>query len=224
MSNSERTRPRTLAEALRSWDDAALGRLLRQRPDLATPIPADTGQLAARATTNASAARAINRLDEFSVDLLEALSALTEPVDLQALARGVDQPVEVVQPRVTELLSLALVWGNEDDLRPIRAVHELLGPTPAGLGPLTTRHFGNLDQLIEDAGPEAREVLDKLTWGPPTGTVEKAERPVTIASARSPIEQLLARGLVVPKDATTVVLPRQIGLHLRGGRVLASTR
>ncbi|MFI5711875.1 helicase-associated domain-containing protein [Kribbella sp. NPDC051620] len=224
MSNTERTRPRTLAEALRGWDDLALGQLLRHRPDLATPIPADTGQLAARATTNASAARAINRLDEFSVDLLEALSALTEPVDVEALAKGVDQPVEVVQPRVTELLALALVWGTEDDLRPIRAVHELLGPTPAGLGPLTTRHFGDLDQLIEDAGPEAREVLDKLTWGPPTGTVEKAERPVTIASARSPIEQLLARGLVVPKDATTVVLPRQIGLHLRGGRVLASTR
>ncbi len=64
-----------------------------------------------------------------------------------------------------ELLALALVWGTEDDLRPIRAVHELLGPTPAGLGPITTRHFGDLDQLIEDAGPEAREVLDKLDLG-----------------------------------------------------------
>jgi hypothetical protein len=224
MSKTERTRPRTLAEALRSWDDAALGELLRNRPDLATPIPADTGQLAARATTNASAARAINRLDEFSVDLLESLSALPEPVDVKALAAGVDQPMEVVQPRVADLLALALVWGNEDDLRPIRAVHELLGPTPAGLGPITTRHFGDLDQLIEDAGPEAREVLARLTWGPPTGTVEKAERPVTIASARTPVEQLLARGLVVPRDANTVVLPRQIGLHLRGGRVLASTR
>jgi len=224
MSKTERIRPRTLAEALRSWDDAALGQLLRQRPDLATPIPADTGQLAARATTNASAARAINRLDEFGVDLLEALSALPEPVDLAALAKGVDQPVEVVQPRIAELLALALVWGNEDDLRPIRAVHELLGPTPAGLGPITTRHFGDLDRLIEDAGPEAREVLAKLAWGPPAGSVEKAERPVTIASARTPVERLLARGLVVPKDPTTVVLPRQIGLHLRGGRVLASTR
>jgi len=135
MSTTEPTRPRTLAEALRGWGDAALGELLRRRPDLALPIPADTGQLAARATSNASAARAINRLDEFGVDLLESLSALPEPVDLEALARGVGQPVEVVQPRVAELLDLALVWGAEDDLRPIRAVHELLGPTPAGLGP-----------------------------------------------------------------------------------------
>ncbi|MGW6282212.1 helicase-associated domain-containing protein [Kribbella sp. NPDC055071] len=224
MSTTERSRPRTLAEALRTWGDGALGQLLLKRPDLAMPIPADTGQLAARATTNASAARAINRLDEFGVDLLEALSALPEPVDLEALAAGVGQSVQVVQPRVAELLELALVWGSEDDLRPIRAVHELLGPTPAGLGPITTRHFGDLDQLIEDAGPDAREVLDKLTWGPPTGSVEKAERPVTIASARTPVERLLARGLVVPKDPNTVVLPRQIGLHLRGGRVLASTR
>ncbi|GAA0604450.1 hypothetical protein HPO96_18150 [Kribbella sandramycini] len=224
MSTSDRNRPRTLAEALRTWDDAALGRLLQQRPDLAMPIPADTSQLAARATTNASAARAINRLDEFGVDLLEALSALPEPVSLADLAAGADQPVDVVQPRVAELIDLALVWGTEDDLRLIRAVHELLGPTPAGLGPITTRHFGDLDQLIEDAGPEAREVLDKLTWGPPTGSVEKAERPVTIASARTPVERLLARGLVVPRDPNTVVLPRQIGLHLRGGRVLAATR
>jgi hypothetical protein len=224
MSTSEQSRPRTLAEALRMWDDAALGELLRRRPDLGMPIPADTGQLAARATSNASAARAVNRLDEFGVDLLESLSALPEPVELEALARGVDQPVEVVRPRVTELIDLALVWGTEDDLRPIRAVHELLGPTPAGLGPVTTRHFGDLDKLIDDAGPDARAVLDKLTWGPPTGSVEKAERPVTIASARTPVERLLARGLVVPKDPNTVVLPRQIGLHLRGGRVLASTR
>jgi len=224
MSKTERTRPRTLAEALRSWDDDALGYLLRHRPDLASPMPADTGQLAARATTNASAARAINRLDEFAVDLLEALSALPEPVNLVDLGKGVDQSPEVVDPRLTELRRLALVWGTDDDLRPIRAVHELLGPTPAGLGPITARHFGDLDQLIEDAGPDARAVLDKLAWGPPTGTVEKADRPVTIASARTPVERLLARGLVVPRDANTVVLPRQIGLHLRGGRVFASTQ
>jgi hypothetical protein len=80
MSTTEPGRPRTLAEALRTWDDAALGRLLQRRPDLAMPIPTDTSQLAARATTNASAARAINRLDEFGVDLLESLSALPEPV------------------------------------------------------------------------------------------------------------------------------------------------
>ncbi|HEY3005335.1 MAG TPA: helicase-associated domain-containing protein [Kribbellaceae bacterium] len=224
MTTPSPSRPRTLADALRAWDDAAVGALVRRRPDLAQPLPADTTQLAARATTHASAARAINRLDEFAVDVLEALSALPEPVDLATLARGVDQPVATVVPRVEELRALALVWGSDDDLRPIRAVHELLGPTPAGLGPVTTRHFGDLDQLIAEAGPDARAVLDKLTWGPPTGQVEKADRPVTIASARTPVERLLARGLVVPKDATTVVLPRQIGLHLRGGRVHASTR
>ena len=224
MTTTGWTRPRTLAEELRSWDDDAVARLVRTRPDLAFPTPGDTGQLAARATTHASAARAINRLDEFAVDLLEALSALPEPVDIAALSRGVDQPAELVVPRVNELRNLALVWGGDDDLRPIRAVHELLGPTPAGLGPVTTRHFGDLDRLIADAGPDAKAVLDKLTWGPPTGRVDKADRPVTKASARTPVERLLARGLVVPKDAGTVVLPRQIGLHLRGGRVHASTR
>lgn len=224
MTTPPRTRPRTLADALRGWDDAALGRLVRHRPDLARPMPSDTGQLAARATSHASAARAVNRLDEFAVDLLEALSALPEPVDLAALCRGVDQPTELVEPRLAELRELALAWGPDDDLRTIRAVHELLGPTPAGLGPLTTRHFGDLDKLIEESGPDARTVLDRLAWGPPTGQVEKADRGVTIASAKSPIEHLLARGLLTVKDSHTVVLPRQIGLHLRGGRVHPSTR
>src|SRR4029453_2308533 len=172
---------------LRSWDDDAVARLVRSRPDLASPVPAYTGQTAAGPTTHGSAARAINRLDEFAVDLLEALSALPEPVALPALARGVDQPVETVVPTLDELRGLALVWGTDDALRPIRAVHELLGPTPAGLGPITTRHFGDLDRLIAEAGPDARAVLDKLTWGPPTGKVDKAERTVTIASARTPV-------------------------------------
>ncbi len=38
--------PRTLADQLRSWPDARLTALLQARPDLATPAPQDSSQLA----------------------------------------------------------------------------------------------------------------------------------------------------------------------------------
>jgi hypothetical protein len=74
-----------------------------------------------------------------------------------------------------------------------------------------------LEQLLAELTDEASEVLTMLAEGPPTGRVEDAERDVRIATARTPVETLLARGLLMPVDETTVVLPREIGLHLRGG-------
>ena len=43
--------PRSLADELRTWDDEARLALLTLRPDLVTPAPRSSGQLAARATT-----------------------------------------------------------------------------------------------------------------------------------------------------------------------------
>jgi hypothetical protein len=73
--------------------------------------------------------------------------------------------------------------------------------------------------LIEDAGPEARAALDHLTWGPPIGRVEGARRPVRVATATTPIERLLARGLLAATDERAVVLPREVALRLRAGRL-----
>jgi hypothetical protein len=73
--------------------------------------------------------------------------------------------------------------------------------------------------LIEDAGAEAHAALDDLTWGPPVGRVGGARRPVRLATAATPIERLLARGLLAASDDRAVVLPREVALHLRGGRL-----
>lgn len=81
---------------------------------------------------------------------------------------------------------------------------------------------GVLDDLLVRAGSEARAVLDRLTWGPPVGTIADARRDVRLATATSPIEQLLARGLLAPAGGDTVVLPREVALHLRGGLLLRS--
>ncbi len=78
----------------------------------------------------------------------------------------------------------------------------------------------HLPELLEGAGTDALAALDRLTWGPPAGRVDDAHRTVTTATARSPVERLLARGLLVATDEHTVVLPREVALHLRGGRVV----
>jgi hypothetical protein len=78
---------------------------------------------------------------------------------------------------------------------------------------------GTVETLLADAPEGARAVLDRLTWGPPVGRVADADRPVRAAEASGPVEWLLARGLLAVADAGHVVLPREIGLALRGGLV-----
>ena len=76
-----------------------------------------------------------------------------------------------------------------------------------------------LDALLGTAPNGAADALATLAWGPPTGQLDRARREVDAAGAGSPVEWLLAHGLLVGTDAATVVLPREVALHLRGGRV-----
>jgi hypothetical protein len=84
---------------------------------------------------------------------------------------------------------------------------------------IATALTDDLDDLLTQLGDTPVVALRSLAAGPPTGTVDDARRDVDRASARTPVEHLLAVGLLVPVDDTTVVLPREIGLHLRGGIV-----
>ena len=64
--------PRTLAEQLRGWTDEQLSALLEARPDLATPAPHDSSQLAARVVVKASVLRALDGLDALELAVLQA--------------------------------------------------------------------------------------------------------------------------------------------------------
>lgn len=248
--------PRSLADDLRARDDDALLALLRARPDLVAPVPSDLSSLAARASTRASAQRAVDRLDAPAVQVLEVMAALDEPVALRDLARACGASQAVVGRQVARLREQALLWGPDRALRTVRAVAEVLGPHPAGLGPrladlLSGASQARLAELCEDVGlpatrdaatdlaslrraladpsavaglletapPAARELLDRLAAGPPLGRVEDAERRVRAADAAGPVAWLLARGLLLPVGADRVVLPREVGVALRGGQV-----
>ncbi|MEU9831525.1 helicase-associated domain-containing protein [Streptosporangium sp. NPDC048047] len=74
-------------------------------------------------------------------------------------------------------------------------------------------------RLLGEVSRQARAALDELAWGPASGRVPNARREVRAATARSPIDQLLSRALLAATGEETVVLPREVGLYLRGGRI-----
>ncbi|HTV03324.1 MAG TPA: hypothetical protein VMF13_22430, partial [Luteitalea sp.] len=127
----------TLADWLRAQDDAALVALLRARPDLATPPPADMSVLATRIGTRASIARACEDLDTFTLAVLEALvveGADAEPVALPTQLLGPDVKPKPLKQAVTRLKALALVWGDDDALSVPPLTREAFGAYPGGLG------------------------------------------------------------------------------------------
>ncbi|MGW5607215.1 helicase-associated domain-containing protein [Streptomyces sp. NPDC003753] len=64
--------------------------------------------------------------------------------------------------------------------------------------------------LLATAPAESLEVLHRLVWGPPYGQVTPDPAPR--------LRWLLDRGLLLPTAPGTVVLPREVALHLRSGR------
>lgn len=243
---------RSLADDLRARPDDALAELLRTRPDLLGPVPADLGALSTRATSGPSVARALDRLDLACLQVVDVLCTLPEPTTTRAVTArwGAD-----AKAPIATLRALALVWGEGTEVRLVRAIRTSLRE-PAGLGlPVETLLTGaspetvasvvrtlgatptgdvtrdaaliattlstkaTLDVLLASAPPGATEALERLAWGPPSGAVPDARRAIDAAATRTPIEWLLARGLLVPSGPETVTLPQEVALHLRGGRV-----
>lgn len=64
--------------------------------------------------------------------------------------------------------------------------------------------------LLGDAPAESLTVLGRLQWGPPYGTVTATPAPH--------LRWLLDRGLLLTVTPGSVVLPREVALHLRAGR------
>jgi hypothetical protein len=127
---------RNLAEHLRELPDERLATLLRARPDLATPVPSDISVLATRAHTRMSVARALERLDRFALEILDALRLArgrASRTELTALVGGA-APELTVRRAVDRLVELAVVWPDGDQLHLSGAVDEVCSPYPAGLG------------------------------------------------------------------------------------------
>ncbi|NDE50420.1 MAG: hypothetical protein EB014_05045, partial [Actinobacteria bacterium] len=112
---------------------------------------------------------------------------------------------------ILHLRSLALIYSDGVGYRLPRAVRDLLGNEPAGLGPESATKIDL--KLIDKAPAGAKAILEKLTWGPPRGQVGDIRKKGT------PISWLLDNNLLIPIDTSTVALAREVGIYLRGNKV-----
>ncbi|QAY63627.1 hypothetical protein ET495_10620 [Xylanimonas allomyrinae] len=235
----------SFSDAVRALPDDALVALLRARPDLASPSPSTLRSLAARASSRTSLDRALAQADTPTLQVLEAVLALEEVMpavrvdDVAAAVGATDaDDAAAVARLVAQARAHALLWspGADGSLRAAPGLAEALGPYPAGLGPAAAVTPGprpspdTLQALRPSASapepapepalePGAREVLDALAWGTPVGTL-----PTAGTAAHRAVRALLAAGLLAEGGGGTVVLPREVGLALRGGRTHASPR
>ena len=150
-------------------------------------------------------------------------------VDLAGLvAAHLPLPAEQVTEALGHLRRLALVVEG----KPVAALEAAFGPHPFGLGPWAAEPVSaeqlppTLEELSEHSASGAGgkpvipaasvEMLQALTWGPPAGTL----RAGGTAPGAAP---LIDRGwLERSSDAhgrTRFILPRQVALALRGGRL-----
>lgn len=210
--------PTALADWLRSMDDDALAALLRARPDLAIPPPADMSVLATRAGIRASVATACENLDAFTLIVIEALlvaDADILPTTMCAVERllGPDVPRPRTRQAVSTLRQRLLAWGKDDAITVLPALREVVGANPGGLGS-SVPALASAD--LTGLAPDERRVLQTLAKGPPLGQTRSAGLDPLPGDPGTPVQRLLARGLLITRDRNTVELPREIGLALRG--------
>ena len=254
----------SLADHYRALTDEQLERLFVARPDLAVPVPSDFSVLAQRAHSRMSVARALDHLDRFHLEILDALRLVGGP-DHRADRKEVldllkDAPDFTVRRVLDHLITLGLAWPDGDSvLRLPTVLDEVTSRYPAGLGrpigvllqderteelapvlaalhlpgapqpeatALISEAFGDpvrMATLLEGCPPEAIAVLERLaSGGNPVGAIRDVRRPTDPDDADTPVRWLLVHGLLAPLDASTVELPREVGLALRGDAPLGA--
>src|SRR3954452_16117210 len=124
-----------LSDLLRALPDEALGALLQLRPDLVVPVPSDLSALSASAQPRGSVARCLDGLDQFTLEILDAVRLSWDgetTSEAAALALAGDTPAARVA--LGRLRDRFLVYGTPRDLHVAGAVSEVTSPSPAGLG------------------------------------------------------------------------------------------
>ena len=199
---------RSYADYLRALDDAALISIFTHRPDLVTPVPPDIASLAVRASSAPSLARAVDALNKWQLQVLEACAVLNEPFTEKEVAAVTEKSALFVIPG---LIERGLLYQDKDGLRTPTNLREVLGNEIAGLGPAA---MGNLKlKKVEEAPASAKKVLDAMLWGPPRGSIADIKKP------GAGVQWLLDEKFLIPFNQQTVVLPREVAIYLRGNKV-----
>ncbi len=216
----------TLADHLRSLPDEALAALLRLRPDLVVPVPADLSALALRAQSRVSVARALDGFDQFTLEILDAARLSRgrtgrhdQPGDDLTLAAGADRPTPPGRPSAG-CAPASCSTARSTRCRAPRRRRGLL-PVP-----------GRARPARRGARPGARPRWSPTRPGSPHGARRRRRRPGRCSTgspparrsarlagggdAGSPVRWLVDNALLVAgATAAAVELPREVGLLLR---------
>ena len=198
----------TFADELRARSDEDLATIFKLRPDLVTPVPNDFSALSARASSTPSLVRALDSLNLWHYQIVEAACALPEPFKKSELVAVTSEETAFA---LDHLWQMGLLYKEGNNFRTPTNLKLLIGEEPAGLGPISVKKFdfATLKQI-----PKAsEEVLAKLTWGPPRGQIANIKKP------GNAIGWLLENNVLVALDSHTVALPREIAIKLRGGKI-----
>lgn len=220
MSSTEQAPPRTLAEQLRRWPDERVRTLLSLRPDLATPAPHDSAQLASRAATRTSILRALDNLTRLELSVLDAHVVANETTESE-LVRIVHAEPDATRAAIGRLVDAALVWHSPGGLRPLSGVAEALrgdeSSGVSGLRPVSSDRVADVEERLDALSAPARALLEHVLDNGGEGT--------TAAKGRSgPVAELVAARLLRPREGGVLVLPGEVGLAMRGGRTTRSRR
>jgi len=198
----------SFTEELRHRSDDQIMALFSLRPDLISPVPTDLMALAARANSAPSLMRARESLDRFRLDILTALCALEEPI---AIEQVLSVTTAEAAGAVESLWQIALLYKDGERYRIPSNVRTLVGENPAGLGAKSSRPV-DFERLTQ-APKGALETLQRMVWGPPKGQITDVKK------APPAIKWLLENNFLAPFDSQTVLLPREVAMHLREGKV-----
>jgi len=198
----------TFADELRARSDEDLASLFQYRPDLLSPVPNDFSSLAARASSTPSLVRALDCLNLWHYQIIEAACLLPEPFKKSELMLITSEETAFA---LDYLWQMGLLYKEGNNFRTLTNLKLLFGNEPAGLGPVSV---GKVDfSKLKDIPKASSDVLTKLTWGPPRGAITNIKKP------GSAIGWLLENNILVALDSHTVALPREFGIKLRGGKI-----
>lgn len=198
----------SFADELRARSDAAIAELFQVRPDLLSPVPTDLSALSARANSTPSLIRALESLNKFQLEVITSACILNEPFTKSELL-SVSNPEAAEE--LTRLWTAALVYKDGTKFRLPGNLRHLIGDEPAGLGPQSAKKIDF--KGLKDIPADSAAVLERLTWGPPRGQVGNIKAP------GKAIGWLLENNYLAVMDSKTVVLSREVGMHLRNGKV-----